>query len=97
MTFMTSHSVGNVIIPTDVHSMIFQGRYTTNQYDYSFPPLTYIKYLRRPWDDFYGCVYGGHPARSIRGKSSWTVPTLKPRPDDLTGGPQSVEKTIEVV
>ena len=29
---MTFHSVGNVIIPTDVHSIIFQrGRYTTNQ------------------------------------------------------------------
>ena len=30
MTFMTFHSVGNVIIPTDFH--IFpRGRYTTNQ------------------------------------------------------------------
>ena len=30
--FMTFHSVGNVIIPTVTHSMIFQrGRYTTNQ------------------------------------------------------------------
>ena len=30
--FMTVHSVGNFIIPTDVHSIIFQrGRYTSNQ------------------------------------------------------------------
>ena len=30
--FLFSHSVGNVIIPTDFHSIIFQrGRYTTNQ------------------------------------------------------------------
>ena len=32
MKFMTFHSVGNVIIPTDFHSIIFQrGRSTTNQ------------------------------------------------------------------
>jgi hypothetical protein len=32
MASMTFHSVGNFIIPTDFHSIIFQrGRYTTNQ------------------------------------------------------------------
>jgi len=30
--FHFSHHIGNVIIPTDFHSIIFQkGRYTTNQ------------------------------------------------------------------
>ena len=33
--FYDFHSLGNFIIPTDEHSMIFQkGRYTTNQHDY---------------------------------------------------------------
>ena len=32
MNFMTFHSVGNFILPTDFHSYFFQrGRYTTNQ------------------------------------------------------------------
>ena len=31
MNFMTCHSVGNVMIPADFHSMIFRGGSTTNQ------------------------------------------------------------------
>ena len=42
--FMTFHSVGNVIFPTDFHSIIFQrGRYTTNEYC-----LKFVKFLH-PW------------------------------------------------
>ena len=38
MAFMTFHSVGNVIIPTDFHSMIFQrGRAKNHQ-----PDILYI-------------------------------------------------------
>ena len=36
--FYFSHHVGNVIIPTDFHSIIFQGRSTTNQYNITYHP-----------------------------------------------------------
>ena len=37
---MTFHSVGNVIIPTDFHSIIFQrDRSTTNQFSWDYNPF----------------------------------------------------------
>ena len=54
------HSVGNVIIPTDFNSMIFQrGRYTTNQmiiFHYGNPhePTSIIKYKTTT----FGLVHG---------------------------------------
>ena len=59
--------IGNVIIPTDFHSIIFQrGRYTTNQ--------TKSKWLRSV--AYWAIQYSGYC------RSDWTTPHLQFR-DDL--------------
>ena len=58
--FYFSHRIGNIIIPTVTHSIIFQrGRSTTNQYFihiYIYTPSGYLTQTWKPWpieiDDF---------------------------------------------